>query len=121
MNHTQVSGLKIRKKEPVQLPDTFKVYDLVSIQKIWLVGWMDRSMDKMDRCMDGMDRCMDGMDRWASFSALSSSGVAGVQGASARYSNIGFPNIHFYIGTFSNWTRTRLIQIFLANVGRILP
>ena len=107
MNHTQVSGLKIRKKEPVQLPDTFKVYDLVSIQKIWLFGWMDR--------------CMDGMDRWASFSALSSSGVAGVQGASARYSNIGFPNIHFYIGTFSNWTRTRLIQIFLANVGRILP
>ena len=121
MNRTQVSGPKIRKKEPVQLPDTFKVYDLVSIQKIWLVGWMDRSMDKMDRCMDGMDRCMDGMDRWASFSALSSSGVAGVQGASARYSNIGFPNIHFYIGTFSNWTRTRLIQIFLANVGRILP
>ena len=82
---------------------------------------IDRYMDGMDRCMDGMDRCMDGMDRWASFSALSSSGVAGVQGASARYSNIGFPNIHFYIGTFSNWTRTRLIQIFLANAGRILP
>ena len=79
------------------------LYDLISSLKIW------------------MDRCMDGMDRWASFSALSSSGVAGVQGASARYSNIGFPNIHFYIGTFSNWTRTRLIQIFLANVGRILP
>ena len=90
------------------------LYDLISSQNIWLDGWMDR-------CMDGMDRCMDGMDRWASFSALSSSGVAGVQGASARYSNIGFPNIHFYIGTFSNWTRTRLIQIFLANAGRILP
>ena len=74
------------------------LYDLISSLKIW------------------MDRCMDGMDRWASFSALSSSGVAGVQGASARYSNIGFPNIHFYIGTFSNWTNGRLRKIFLAKL-----
>ena len=35
-----------------------------------------------------------------------------------RYSNIGFPNIHFYIGTFSNWTIARLLRIFLAKLAR---
>ena len=57
---------------------------------------------------------MDGVSfPWTALVLAGRSAVAAVQG---RYSNIGFPNIHFYIGTFSNWTNGRLRKIFLAKL-----
>ena len=61
-----------------------------------------------------MDGWMDGVSfPWTALVLAGRSAVAAVQG---RYSNIGFPNIHFYIGTFSNWTNGRLRKIFLAKL-----
>ena len=42
MSHTQVSGLKIRKKEPVQLPDIIKIYMILLVVRWpgWMDGWM---------------------------------------------------------------------------------
>ena len=50
MNHTQVSGLKIRKKEPVQLPDIFKIYMILLVVRSsgWMVGWIDVWMEWID-------------------------------------------------------------------------
>ena len=50
LNHTQVSGLKIRKKEPVQLPDIFKIYMILLVVRSsgWMVGWIDVWMEWID-------------------------------------------------------------------------
>ena len=64
MNHTQVSGLKIRKKEPVQLPDIFKIYMILLVVRRsgWLDGWIDIWMEWIDVWMEWIDVWMEWID-----------------------------------------------------------